>query len=138
MKPFISLSEKWSKEQDEIWETVVEHWGCLIGGKIDQFLTYIHPKFVGFGHESPLPVDRTWLERWVGFWGKNTTILYDMRPIHIVIHENIAVVQYVIFTIEKNLEGARRSVRRYTMTWQKTGKKWQVIASHNNLMNETV
>ena len=94
---------------------------------------------IGYGHESPIPVDRPWLEKWVGFWTKNTNIaICELRPIQIKLHGDIAILQYLIFTVEINSEGGKRVIRRYTMTWKKGTEHWQVIASHNNLMDEAI
>ena len=93
----------------------------------------------GFGHESPINIDRPWLNKWVGFWTKTTKIaICELRPVDIRIHDDIAIVQYFIFTIEKNDEGGKRVIRRYTMTWKKQASRWVVIGSHNNLMDETI
>ncbi len=142
MENTISISKEWTKEQKEIWTNLEDHWNCLTEGKVDKFLSYIHPDFVGFGHESPYPVDYGWLKHWVGFWSKNTKFLiHALKPQHIVIHDDIAIVQYLLFTITGGDTSTRgkQSIRRYTMTWKKTGKKgkkWQVIGSHNNLQGE--
>lgn len=135
METYFSLSKSWSPDQKEIWKALEEHWNCLVKGEIDKFLEYIHPDFVGFGHESPYPVDYGWLKEWVGFWSKNTKFLiHGLRPMHIIIHDNIAIVQYCLFTIVKNdVSAGNSSIRRYTMTWKKEKGRWRVIASHNNL-----
>ena len=134
------IPEYWTKEQKEVWNDLEKHWGCLISGKVDEFLEFIHPDFIGYGHESPLTVDRPWLEKWVGFWAKSTKILIcELRPIHLKLHGDIAVLQYLIFTIEQSpSEGTKRVIRRYTMTWKKQKDRWVVIGSHNNLMGHTV
>lgn len=138
METFVSISKDWSKEQKEIWQTLNDHWECLVSGKVDKFLEYIHPDFVGFGHESPYPVDYGWLKDWVGFWSKNTKFLNSgLRPVHIVIHGDIAIVQYCLFTITKgDTSAATQAIRRYTMTWKKENSRWRVIASHNNLQGD--
>ncbi len=129
--------EEWSAEQQTIWKELERHWEILTQGKVKEFLEFIHPEFRGFGHESPLMLDKKWLTKWVGFWCENTKFpIHYISPISCGIFGNIAILQYYLFTIEKSLEGGRRSVRRYTMTWMKDKNKWQVIASHNNLMNE--
>ena len=134
-----SKPKNWSKEQNEVWQSLEEHWDHLIGARVDEFLKYIHPEFLGFGHESPINIDRPWLEKWVGFWTKTTKIaICELRPVDIRIHDNIAIVQYFIFTIEKNDEGGKRVIRRYTMTWKKQPERSVVIGSHNNLMDETI
>ncbi|MDD3375105.1 MAG: nuclear transport factor 2 family protein [Candidatus Omnitrophica bacterium] len=138
METYISLSEQWTEDQKEIWKVIEDHWDCLVNGKVDQFKSYIHPRFVGFGHESPYPVDQGWLFHWVGFWSKSTKFLiHALKPQHIVIHGDIAIVQYCLFTITKNdVSAGNSSIRRYTMTWKKEDGKWRVIASHNNLQGE--
>ncbi len=140
MQPLTSSKPKdWSEEQNGVWKCLEDHWDHLINGRVEEFLEYIHPDFIGFGHESPINIDRPWLQKWVGFWSKSTKILIcELRPMDIKIHGDIAIVQYFIFTIEKNAEGAKRVIRRYTMTWKKQGRRFVVIGSHNNLMDETI
>ncbi len=129
----------WNKKQKAVWKCLEDHWDHLINKRVDDFLKFIHPDFLGFGHESPINIDRPWLQKWVGFWTKSTEIIIcELRPIDIKIHQNIAIVQYFIFTIEKNSEGGKRVIRRYTMTWKKMPERWTVIASHNNLADETI
>jgi hypothetical protein len=134
------IPEYWNDEQRMVWKNLETHWQCLLDGKIDEFLKYIHPDFIGFGHESPLTVDYPWLEKWVGFWAQNTKFLIcELRPIAVKVHGEIAIIQYCIFTIEQTPgDKGRRSIRRYTMTWKKQKDRWVVIASHNNLMNQGV
>ena len=69
----------------------------------------------------------------------NTNIaICELRPIQMKIHGDIAILQYLIFTVEINSQGGKRVIRRYTMTWKKGKDCWQVIASHNNLMDEAI
>ncbi|HBR14356.1 MAG TPA: hypothetical protein DD723_02285 [Candidatus Omnitrophica bacterium] len=129
----------WNEEQNGVWRCLEEHWDHLINQRVEDFLKYIHDDFIGFGHESPINIDKPWLKKWVGFWTKSTQIVIcELRPIDIKIHEDIAILQYFIFTIEKNMEGGKRVIRRYTMTWKKQKERWVVIASHNNLADETI
>lgn len=133
------VPEHWDAAQHDVWKNIDEHWDLLITKKVDEFIKYIHPQMIGYGHESPIPVDRPWLEKWVGFWTKSTNIaIAELRPINMKIHGDIAIVQYLIFTVEVNAEGGKRVIRRYTMTWQRTPERWVVIGSHNNLMEETL
>ncbi len=132
-----SKPSNWSDDQNSVWGCVETHWDHLINKRVDDFLKYIHDDFIGYGHESPIHVDKPWLKKWVGFWTKSTEILIcELRPMNIRIHDDIAILQYFIFTIEKNAEGGKRVIRRYTMTWKKQADRWVVIGSHNNLMNE--
>ncbi|OGX28062.1 MAG: hypothetical protein A2787_07320 [Omnitrophica WOR_2 bacterium RIFCSPHIGHO2_01_FULL_48_9] len=133
------IPPEWNQTQRDVWNCLETHWDHLINKRVDEFIKYIHPDMVGYGHESPIPVDRPWLEKWVGFWTRSTNIaICELRPIQMKIHGDIAILQYFIFTVEVNQEGGKRVIRRYTMTWKKTPERWVVIASHNNLMNETL
>ena len=134
-----SKPKNWSEEQQSVWRSLEDHWDHLINARVDEFLKYIHDDFIGFGHESPINIDKAWLNKWVGFWTKSTKIVIcELRPIDVRIHGDIAIVQYFIFTIEKNTEGGKRVIRRYTMSWKKQKDRWVVIGSHNNLMDETI
>ena len=55
----------WNADQNSVWQSVEDHWDHLISKRVDKFIKYIHPEMVGYGHESPIPVDRPWLEKWV-------------------------------------------------------------------------
>ena len=135
------IPDHWNDAQKEVWRSVETHWDHLINKRVDEFIKYIHPDMMGYGHESPIPVDRPWLNKWVGFWTQNTNIaICELRPVQIKIYEDIAILQYLIFTVEINSEGGKRVIRRYTMTWKKNPQEkiWQVIGSHNNLMDETL
>ena len=134
-----STPSTWNQEQKDVWKCVEDHWDHLINKRVDDFIQYIHEDFIGFGHESPINIDRPWLQKWVGFWTKTTEIVIcELRPIDIRIQGDIAILQYFIFTIEKSMEGGKRVIRRYTMTWKKQEDRWVVIGSHNNLMDETL
>ena len=139
MIPLTSAKPKnWNEAQNSVWRSIEDHWDHLINARVDEFIKYIHDDFIGFGHESPINIDRPWLNKWVGFWTRSTKILIcELRPIDIKIHGDIAIVQYFIFTIEKNDEGGKRVIRRYTMTWKKQKDRWVVIGSHNNLADDT-
>jgi ketosteroid isomerase-like protein len=134
-----SKPNNWTEEQNSVWRSLEDHWDHLINARVNEFIKYIHEDFIGFGHESPINIDRNWLNKWVGFWTNTTKIMIcELRPIDIRIHGDIAIVQYFIFTIEKGIETGKRVIRRYTMTWKKQKDHWVVIGSHNNLMDETI
>ncbi len=133
------VPEHWGTTEREVWDCLETHWDHLINKRVDEFIKYIHPDMVGYGHESPLPVDRPWLYKWVGFWTKSTNIaICELRPVQMKVYGDIVILQYFIFTVEQSTEGVKRVIRRYTMTWKKGKDHWQVIASHNNLMGETL
>ena len=68
------IPEYWGATERAVWGCVETHWDHLINKRVDEFIKYIHSDMIGYGHESPIPVDRPWLYKWVGFWTKNTNI----------------------------------------------------------------
>jgi hypothetical protein len=135
-RPTWSMAEQWSQAQKGAWETIESHWQKIVQGDVESFISYIHPQFTGFGHESPLMIDRDTLEKWVGFWTKTTKIpVYELQPVHInVFGDQVAVVHYYIFTVEKTEKEGKRVVRRYTTTLLKENGKWLIIGNQNQLM----
>src|SRR5271167_2149690 len=90
------IPEYWTDAEIDVWRCIDEHWDLLINKKVDEFIKYIHPDMIGYGHESPIPVDYPWLHKWVGFWTKSTNIaIAEIRPIQIKVHGDIAIVQYI-------------------------------------------
>ena len=139
LKRTSKIPECWNEDQISVWRCVDTHLDLLNTKMVDEFIIYIHPDMMGYGHERPIPVDRPWLYKWVGCWTKTTNIAScELRPTQIKIHGDIAILRYLIFTVEVNAEGGKRVIRRYTMTWKKGKDRWQVIGSHNNLMEETL
>ena len=51
------IPEHWGAVEREVWGCIETHWDHLINKRVDQFIKYIHPAMVGYGHESPIPVD---------------------------------------------------------------------------------
>ena len=134
-----SIPKNWDEDQMSLCKCLEDHFDHLVNARVDEFLKYIHEDFIGFGHESPINIDKPWLAKWVGFWAKSTDIpIVELRPIDIKIHGDIAILQYFFFTIEKKASGGKELIRRYTMTWKRQGDIWVVIASHNNLMDTII
>lgn len=131
-RPAWVAAQDWSKDQENTWKSIQEHWAHLVGGDTEKFLSYLHPHFTGFGHESPLLIDKESIRKWVGFWIKNTKIpVYELQPIYVSVHGNFAVVHYFIFTLEVSETKSERVIRRYTSTCVKEKNKWLIIGNHN-------
>src|SRR3989338_4434891 len=94
--------EEWNDQQKEVWKCLEGHCDQLIQGGVEQFLEYIHPDFRGFGHESPLMLDKKWLTKWVGFWSETTKFpIYYINPVSCAVFGDVAILQYYLFTVEK-------------------------------------
>ena len=52
------IPEYWGEREKELWSCLETHWDHLINKRVDEFIKYIHDDMMGYGHESPLPVDQ--------------------------------------------------------------------------------
>jgi len=135
VRPTREFENSWGQGEKDAWVAIEKHWGHITKGEVDKFLSYIHPEFTGFGHESPLLIDRGSIEHWVGFWGKNIDIpVYELQPLHVKAFDGFAVVHYYLFALEKHGHEMKRFVRRYSTTMKKEDGRWLVIANQNALM----
>ena len=134
-RPTLEFAKNWNNDQKAAWNTIETHWQHITKGEVEEFVSYIHPDFTGFGHESPLLIDKASIAKWVGFWGKNINIpVYDLQPVSVSAFGNFAVVHYYLFALEMHGEKSVRTVRRYTTTLIKEKEKWLVIANQNALL----
>ena len=135
VKPLWAQMTDWNEDQKNVWKSIEEHWGYLVSGDTEKFLSYLHPNFTGFGHESPILINKNSIATWVVFWIKNTKIpVYELQPISVLAYGDFAVVHYYISTLEISKEKTERVIRRYTSTCVKdkdTKGKWLVIGNHN-------
>ena len=131
-RPTWALTQNWGTEEKSVWKIIEDHWAYLTSGDIEKFLTYLHPKFTGFGHESPLMIDKESIVKWVGIWIKNVKIpIHELDPIRVSVYGDFAVVHYYIQTLEKGEAKTERVIRRYTTTLINEKGKWSIIGNHN-------
>lgn len=122
----------WNDEQKAVWKAIEEHWLYLTTGDTPRFLTYLHPNFTGYGHESPLLITKDSIAKWVVFWINNIKIpVHELQPIALASYGNFAVVHYYISTLEIAKEHGERVIRRYTTTLVKEKDRWLIIGNHN-------
>ena len=134
-RPVWNVAATWTEAEKAAWKAIEDHWDYLTKGDVEKFLSHIHPKFTGFGHESPLLIDKASLQRWVGFWIKSITIpVYELQPVYAAAYDNFAILHYYIFALEKGEKSAMRTIRRYTTTLIKENGKWLILGNQNQLL----
>lgn len=126
------VMRNWNEDQKSVWRSIEDHWMYLTSGDTEKFLSYLHPNFTGYGHESPLLINKDSIAKWVVFWIKNTQIpVHELQPMAVSVYDNFAVVHYYISTLEIGKEKTERVIRRYTSTCVKDKGKWLIIGNHN-------
>src|SRR6187549_3078377 len=88
-------AQEWSVAQKEVWKNVEAYWAADAAGNTDEFLTYFHADYSGWSLQHPLPGGKERTKKFVTHGHKTEkTLVYDIQPVVIKIHGNIAIAQY--------------------------------------------
>lgn len=120
-----------SPEQQEVWQTVQR---CLQASVDDLALRRdcVHPDFVGFGTDEPIP--RKVNDAQFALWFENTDWLWiEATPLHILVHGDLAVVQYHMSAgIQPKGEAMRVIWEGWTDVLRRDDGVWRWIADHGH------
>jgi len=122
----------WSAAQQEVWKNVEAYWAVLAKGDVDGFLAYIHEDYSGWSISSPVPQSKTEAAKWLRFFAtRGTTEFYDITPVGITVHGDVAIVHYFYYDVSKNTEGKVKTEHgRWTDILVKQGDRWVILADH--------
>ena len=124
-------AQEWSAAQKEVWKNVEAYWAADAAGNTDEFLTYFHADYSGWSLQHPLPGGKERTKKFVTHGHKTEkTLVYDIQPVAIKIHGNIAIAQYYWRQINQtvgNKEPEKESSGRWTDILMKQGDRWVLI-----------
>lgn len=128
----VLFAQQWSDAQKEVWKNVETYWDLAAKGDTEGFLTYFHSDFSGWVNTAHLPHDRATREKFIRFYNPKTkTLLYDINPLAIKIHGNIAIVHYSYTDVSRYGEEKEKVEQgRWTDILIKQGDKWVMIGDH--------
>ncbi len=131
-------AQEWSTEQKEVWKNVETYWDLARKGDIEGFLVYFHNDFSGWAYLSPLPHDRATRVKYIKFTiPKSASLFYDIQPLAIKIHGNVAIVHYSYTAVTKSGEEKEKTEQgRWTDILLKQGDKWVMIGDHGGATSE--
>jgi ketosteroid isomerase-like protein len=127
-----SFAQEWTKEQKEVWKVVESYTELAAKGDIEGVIKYFHDDFSGWVLGSHYPSNKATRVKFIKFsLPKVKTLVYDLTPLGIKIHGNVAIVHYSYLTITK-LEEEKEQVSkgRWTDILLKEDGKWTVIGDH--------
>jgi hypothetical protein len=132
LAPTLLHAQEWSAVQKEVWKNVEAYWGLYAQGNLEGYMGYVHTDYRGWSYNSALPSDKASSQKWVDHDIKTTkTLVYDVKPVAIQIHGNIAFVHYYYAQLVKDVEGKEKaSSGRWTDILMKQGDKWVMIGDH--------
>ena len=125
-------AQEWSAAQKEVWQQVQAYWKLGADKNLDGFLAYFADDYVGWESNMPLPTTKAELRKWLEHDFKtNDTVVYEIKPVAIVIHGDVAFVDYYYSQIVKGADGKEKSeAGRWTDILMKQGDKWVLIGDH--------
>jgi ketosteroid isomerase-like protein len=126
-------AQEWSSAQKDIWKNVETYTALGVERNVEGFLEYFHNDYCGWDYEDALPVNKVDLRNYLenSDWKMRKILYYDIKPVAIKIHGDIAFVHYYFAMLIKDGEGKEKSVSgRWTDILMKQGNKWFLIGDH--------
>ena len=126
------LAQEWSAAQKGVWKNVEAYWNVWAKRDLDGFLNYFHDDYSGWFNRASLPSDKGSSRKWISHSFQTVKIsVYEINPVAIKIHGNVAIVHYYFSFIRKDAEGKESNRSgRWTDILMKQGDKWVLIGDH--------
>jgi hypothetical protein len=120
-------------KEKEVWDVVLTYTDLIMHGKVDEFIEHFHEDYSGWSNIEPMPADKQSiiLELNKNQTRRKTIEQYDLVPIKIIIHEQIAIVHYFLRERFKDQEDLNKSdIKHYTDILIHINERWYLIADH--------
>jgi ketosteroid isomerase-like protein len=128
--PLSVAAQAWDSDQTEVWKTIVAQWEASQAKDLTWIENDLHPEFLGWSDENPMPSSKAAVQRWTGYSVENsTTLAQELYPVGIVVAGSTAVAHYFYSTAAEGRDGKRKTTHgRYTDVLIKQGDRWLFIA----------
>lgn len=126
-------AQDWSPQQKEVWARVQECTGFFVAKNFDAMSGCVHDRFSGWLYGEPVPRTKTYFNSVARYMMENSSVAtYDMRPVSILVVDDMAVVHYYLFMV---FDGSPEvSQDRWTDVLVKEGGVWRWIADHGGTL----
>ena len=126
------FGQEWSEEQKEVWKNVETYSDLSAKRDLEGFMGYFHDDYSGWNNQNALPANKASRRKFISHYFETTTVLvYDLQPVGINIHDNVAIVHYYYSVVFKDVEGKEKEGSgRWTDILIKQGDKWVMIGDH--------
>ena len=123
------LAQEWNAKQKEIWKVVETYNDAWKNGDVAGFMAYFHPNYKGWNIESPVPYDKTTVQKYIDLNSKVRKVEFvNLTPLSIQVFDNFAVVHYLYHDITTTDGKKESSSGRWTDILIKQDGKWMLIA----------
>ncbi len=126
------FGQSWTAEEQEVWSFVETITKQVTDGKVEEFAKSFHKDFVGWAPGGLVPDTRADRVKMINFFvPQSKSFYYELRPLSIKVHGNVAIVHYIYTSLSSRGGGApERSTTYWTDVYKKEDGKWQLIADH--------
>ena len=131
--PNIMIGQSFSKAEQKVIEGVESYWSDFAGKDKNKWLDDFHDSYKGWSVGSEFLNTKKDNIKWNNYtWGKDEVLFWDITPMGVVLHDNIAVVHYYYTTISKNKKNGKETTEkgRWTDVIINDGGKWRLVADH--------
>lgn len=134
----VLFAQEWSTDQKDVWKNVETYWDLGAKGDVEGNLGYYHNDFSGWVNSAHLPDDRATRVKFIKFFlPKTKTLFYNIQPLAIKIHGNVAIVHYSYTEVTKSGDEKEKTEQgRWTDILIKQGDKWIMIGDHGGATSE--
>lgn len=134
----VLFAQEWSTDQKDVWKNVETYWDLGAKGDVEGNLGYYHNDFSGWVNYAHLPDDRATRVKFIKFFlPKTKTLFYNIQPLAIKIHGNVAIVHYSYTEVTKSGDEKEKTEQgRWTDILIKQGDKWIMIGDHGGATSE--
>ena len=121
-----------SDDEANVLLTIEREWEASRKGDQDKIDDMLMDDFMGWGNSSPAPRSKTSTSNWSRFRAEMGRIVrYEIYPLSITIHGDVAVAHYLYSSAFKNKKGEiEMSDGRYTDILVRSEDGWKFIAWH--------
>ena len=131
--PNIMIGQSFSKAEQKVIEGVESYWSDFAGKDKNKWLDDFHDSYKGWDVGSEFLNTKKDNVKWNNYtWGKDEVLFWDITPMGVVLHDNIAVVHYYYTTISKNKKNGKETTEkgRWTDVIINDGGKLRLVADH--------
>jgi len=128
--PVTAAAQDWSAEQTEVWDTILAQWEASKAKDLTWPERVLHPSFVGWTDENPMPNKKASVDEWTRYSSENSQVLMqELYPAGIVVVGSTAVAHYYYSTAAEDRDGKRKTTHgRYTDVLINQDGNWIFIA----------
>ena len=133
-------AQSFSKSEQKVIDAVKSYWSDSVGKDKNAWIDAFHDSYKGWDVDNKVVSTKENNIKWINYnWGKSTSLFWDITPIGVVLHNDIAVVHYYYTTIDKDKKSGKETTTKgkWTDVILNDGGEWKLVADHGGKIEST-